>query len=98
VGLNAAAPCSKNVAIAIRPESAWLSAAQVVEGAPNGTVCLPARITSIVYLGAREEIRLELEDGSPCLVEARRGALGSFASGDRVSFCADPADCIALER
>jgi spermidine/putrescine ABC transporter ATP-binding subunit len=98
VRLNASAPCSKDIAIAIRPESAWLSVAEAVEGASNGTVCLPARITSIVYLGAREEIRLELEDGSPCLVETRRGDLGSFASGDRVSFCVDPLDCIALER
>ena len=95
VRLNASAPCSRDIAIAIRPESAWLSATPPDS---NGTICLPVRITSIVYLGAREEIRLELEDGSLCLVETRRGDPGSFASGDRVSFCADTLDCVALER
>jgi spermidine/putrescine transport system ATP-binding protein len=95
VRLNASAASGEDIAIAIRPESAWVSAAPQVT---DGTVCLPARVTSIVYLGAREEIRLELEDGSPCLVEARRGDAGAFASGDRVSFCADPVDCIALAR
>jgi spermidine/putrescine transport system ATP-binding protein len=95
VPLNAAAASGDEIAIAIRPESAWLSAAPK---ASNGSICLPARITSIVYMGAREEVRLELEDGSPCLVEARRGDVLSLSSGDQVSFCADPLDCIGLVR
>ena len=95
VPLGTAAASGEEIAIAVRPERAWLSAAPKVA---NGSICLPARITDIVYLGAREEVRLELEDGSPCLVEARRGDVGSLASGDQVSFCADPLDCIALVR
>lgn len=82
------------VTMTVRPERLRLAA---VGAAPAGSNTWPATVDSVVYLGARRELRVRLADGSIAIAEAANDGQRAWSTGDAVAvwFMAEDAWIIA---
>ena len=78
--------------LAVRPERASVASAPVA-----GSLSLRARVTQILYLGAKREVRLALVDGPEVIVDlANQGMEPDLAIGAETWFVAAPESCLVL--
>ena len=77
------------VTMTVRPERLRLAAENV---APEGGTAWPASVESVIYLGARRELRVRLTDGTLAIVEAANDGQRSWTTGDKVIVSFTPED------
>ncbi len=83
------------VEVAVRPERAWLTAAD-----PAGNdLSLPCTITNVLYLGSAREVHLRFEGSERTgIVELpNNGQFADYKPGTRVWFTASPESCRVLQ-
>jgi ABC-type Fe3+/spermidine/putrescine transport system ATPase subunit len=66
----------------VRPERLRLAAAGAAAAA--GSTAWPATVDSVVYLGARRELRVRLADGTIAIAEAANDGQHAWSPGDAV--------------
>lgn len=73
----------------VRPERLRLAAANA---APEGSIAWLATVDTVIYLGARRELRLRLADGTMAVVEATNDGSGPWSVGDTLAAWFKPED------